>query len=161
MTLAYIFPLYAEGLSNKYFVHLQQTITLEYRFLIQESQANLQENIMFKGHPRGLPVLFFTEMWERFGFYLMLGIFYLYMTDTARGGLGFDNVKATDIVGTYLALVYLTPFGRFVGGPDFGIPQIYYHRRGPDGNRLPDDEHSRRGGPVAGALFDYFRERIF
>jgi POT family proton-dependent oligopeptide transporter len=65
---------------------------------------------MFKGHPRGLPVLFFTEMWERFGFYLMLGIFYLYMTDTARGGLGFDNVKATDIVGTYLALVYLTPF---------------------------------------------------
>lgn len=65
---------------------------------------------MFKGHPRGLPVLFFTEMWERFGYYLMLGIFYLYMTDTAKGGLGFDNVKATDIVGTYLALVYLTPF---------------------------------------------------
>ena len=35
---------------------------------------------MFKKHPKGLPVLFFTEMWERFGFYLMLGIFFLYMT---------------------------------------------------------------------------------
>ena len=34
---------------------------------------------MFKNHPKGLPVLFFTEMWERFGFYLMLGIFVLYM----------------------------------------------------------------------------------
>ena len=34
---------------------------------------------MFKNHPKGLPVLFFTEMWERFGFYLILGIFVLYM----------------------------------------------------------------------------------
>ena len=54
--------------------------------------------------------LFFTEMWERFGYYLMLGIFFLYMTDTARGGMGFGPARASDIVGTYLALVYLTPF---------------------------------------------------
>ena len=65
---------------------------------------------MFKNHPRGLIVLFFTEMWERFGFYLMLGIFLLYMTDTAKNGMGFGRAKASDIVGTYLALVYLTPF---------------------------------------------------
>ena len=39
---------------------------------------------MLKNHPKGLMVLFFTEMWERFGYYLMLGIFFLYMTDTAR-----------------------------------------------------------------------------
>jgi POT family proton-dependent oligopeptide transporter len=65
---------------------------------------------MFKNHPRGLITLFFTEMWERFGYYLMLGIFFLYMTDTDSGGLGFGNVKASDILGTYLALVYLTPF---------------------------------------------------
>ena len=74
---------------------------------------------MFKNHPRGLPVLFFTEMWERFGFYLMLGIFSLYMLDApdeanpAMGGLGFSDTKAADIYGTYIALVYLTPF---VGG---------------------------------------------
>jgi POT family proton-dependent oligopeptide transporter len=68
---------------------------------------------MFKKHPRGLIVLFFTEMWERFGYYLMLGIFLLYMTDTAKNGMGFGRAKASDIVGTYLALVYLTPF---IGG---------------------------------------------
>jgi len=70
---------------------------------------------MFKNHPKGLPVLFFTEMWERFGFYLMLGIFVLYMTDQNpdKTGLGLDSAQAADIYGTYLALVYLTPF---VGG---------------------------------------------
>ncbi len=64
-------------------------------------------------HPQGLKVLFFTEMWERFGFYLMLGIFTLYMIadgDGAFPGLGFTDEKAADVYGTYLALVYLTPF---------------------------------------------------
>lgn len=74
---------------------------------------------MFKNHPRGLPVLFFTEMWERFGFYLMLGIFFLYMTGgvdpevAAKSGLGLTEEKGSDIYGTYIALVYLTPF---IGG---------------------------------------------
>ncbi len=63
-----------------------------------------------KKHPPGLYVLFFTEMWERFGFYLMLGIFMLYMMDTEQGGMGLDESKASDILGTYIALVYLTPF---------------------------------------------------
>lgn len=65
-------------------------------------------------HPKGLYVLFFTEMWERFGYYLMLGIFALYMLDhSANGGMGFDPAKKSDIYGTYLGLVYLTPF---IGG---------------------------------------------
>ncbi|HWH62623.1 MAG TPA: peptide MFS transporter [Ginsengibacter sp.] len=65
-------------------------------------------------HPRGLYVLFFTEMWERFGYYLMIGIFLLYLTDTTgHGGRGLDNVAAISIVGTYVALIYLTPF---IGG---------------------------------------------
>ena len=64
-------------------------------------------------HPKGLYLLFFTEMWERFGFYLMLGILYLYMTDGLKGGLGFDEGSANDWYGTYIALVYLTPF---IGG---------------------------------------------
>ena len=64
-------------------------------------------------HPKGLIILFFTEMWERFGYYLMLGIFTLYMIAPTTGhfpGLGLDNREAADIYGTYLALVYLTPF---------------------------------------------------
>lgn len=65
-------------------------------------------------HPRGLYVLFFTEMWERFGYYLMLGIFSLYMLDSVEsGGMGFDKATKSDIYGTYLGLVYLTPF---IGG---------------------------------------------
>ncbi len=61
-------------------------------------------------HPKGLYVLFFTEMWERFGYYLMLGILLLYLTDGAKGGMGLDKKEASHIVGTYLGLVYLTPF---------------------------------------------------
>lgn len=49
-------------------------------------------------------------MWERFGYYLMLGILLLYLTDGAKGGMGLDKKEASDIVGTYLGLVYLTPF---------------------------------------------------
>lgn len=64
-----------------------------------------------KKHPAGLYTLFFTEMWERFGYYLMLGIFSLYMLDSVEhGGMGFDPAKKSDIYGTYLGLVYLTPF---------------------------------------------------
>ncbi len=66
-----------------------------------------------KGHPRGLKPLFFTEMWERLGFYLMLGILFLYVTDTERGGLGFTNAAAGEVYGTYMAFVYFTPF---IGG---------------------------------------------
>ena len=61
-------------------------------------------------HPRGLKVLFFTEMWERFAYYLMLGIFVLYMTDSERNGLGLDITTANQIYGWFIALVYLTPF---------------------------------------------------
>src|SRR5438477_8958138 len=63
-------------------------------------------------HPRGLYILFFTEMWERFGFYLMIGILLLYLRDT-KGGKALDTALSADIVGTYVAMVYLTPF---VGG---------------------------------------------
>lgn len=66
------------------------------------------------GHPKGLYWLFFTEMWERFGYYLMLGIFSLYMLDGwNNGGMGFSPGQKSDIYGTYLGLVYLTPF---IGG---------------------------------------------
>jgi POT family proton-dependent oligopeptide transporter len=66
-----------------------------------------------RNHPAALPFLFLTEMWERFGYYLMIGIFTLYMTDTQKGGLGFERGVSADIFGTFIALVYLTPF---IGG---------------------------------------------
>jgi POT family proton-dependent oligopeptide transporter len=72
------------------------------------------ENKSQNGHPKGLWYLFGTEMWERFGYYLMLGIFSLYMVDGwNNGGMGFDAAKKSYIYGTYLGLVYLTPF---IGG---------------------------------------------
>ncbi len=64
-------------------------------------------------HPKGLKWLFLTEMWERFSFYLMIGILYLYLVDSQKGGMGWDGKKAAGVVGSYLALVYFTPF---IGG---------------------------------------------
>jgi proton-dependent oligopeptide transporter, POT family len=62
-------------------------------------------------YPKGLFFLVFTEFWERFGYYLMIGIFFLYMiTDSKEGGMGWDNATAADIYGTFIALAYLTPF---------------------------------------------------
>jgi len=60
---------------------------------------------MFKGHPKGLYVLFFTEMWERFGFYTMLAIFVYYMQEN----FGWDASTATNVYGIFLAGVYFTP----------------------------------------------------
>jgi len=71
----------------------------------------MNQPLIRKGHPRGLYVLFFTEMWERFGYYLMVGILFLFLHDTVEnGGRGMDTSLSADIVGSYVALVYLTPF---------------------------------------------------
>jgi len=67
----------------------------------------------FFGHPRALTFLFATEMWERFSFYLMLGILPLYLTDSQRGGLGMSYTDMAVVVGCYMSLVYFTPF---IGG---------------------------------------------
>src|SRR4030095_12861868 len=64
-------------------------------------------------HPKALYILFFTEMCERFAYYLMVGILLLYMIDNKTGGKGFDERIGADIVGSFIALVYLTPF---IGG---------------------------------------------
>ncbi|MFN3021698.1 peptide MFS transporter [Chryseobacterium sp. TY3] len=80
-------------------------------------------------HPKGLPYLFFTEMWERFGYYLILGIFVLYLIEPQGigGGLGFPDKDADDIFGTFIALTYLTPFiGGFLADRILGyIKSIY------------------------------------
>lgn len=90
-------------------------------------QQQLQNQVNNASHPAGLKFLFLTEMWERFGYYLMLGIFVLYMTDVDKGGLGFLNESADDIFGTFIALTYLTPFlGGFLADRRLGyVTSIY------------------------------------
>ncbi len=75
---------------------------------------------MFKdkvlGHPAGLFVLFFTEMWERFSYYGMRAILVIFLTGAISGnnpGWGWDTSTALSLLGTYALFVYLTPI---VGG---------------------------------------------
>jgi POT family proton-dependent oligopeptide transporter len=68
-------------------------------------QSSFQET----GHPKGLRVLFATEMWERFSYYGMRAILVLFMTKA----LLYDKALASNLYGSYTGLVYLTPL---VGG---------------------------------------------
>lgn len=62
-----------------------------------------------QAHPKGLYLLFVTEMWERFSYYGMRAIFVLFMVKA----LMLDKAQASDIYGSYTGLVYLTPL---IGG---------------------------------------------
>ncbi|MDX1652640.1 MAG: peptide MFS transporter [Brumimicrobium sp.] len=71
------------------------------------AKANTKEIF---GHPAGLFVLFFTEMWERFSYYGMRGILVLYMATSATAvdpGLGWSNKDAIWLYGWYTMLVYV------------------------------------------------------
>jgi POT family proton-dependent oligopeptide transporter len=71
----------------------------------------------FLGHPRGLGLLFVTEMWERFSYYGMRALLVLYLVNV----LQWDTARAAGLYGTYTMLVYLTPMlggylaDRFIG----------------------------------------------
>ncbi len=73
----------------------------------------MNDQVKLGKHPKALYILFFTEMWERFAYYLMVGILLIYLKDNTTGGKGFSVKVAADIVGSFIALVYLTPF---IGG---------------------------------------------
>ncbi len=72
------------------------------------------------GHPSGLFVLFFTEMWERFSFYGMRVLLIQYLTaevifGNPKSGLGWDVQSASALYGTYVMLLYITPvFGGII-----------------------------------------------
>lgn len=69
------------------------------------------------GHPKGLYVLFATEMWERFNYYGMRAILVLFLTKA----LAFDKAFASSLYGSYTSLVYLTPLiGGFVADRYWG-----------------------------------------
>lgn len=64
------------------------------------------------GHPAGLFVLFFTEMWERFSYYGMRAILVIFLTGSILGdnpGWEWSTPAALSLLGTYAMLVYLTP----------------------------------------------------
>jgi len=65
---------------------------------------------MKQHHPKGLSILFFTEMWERFSFYGMRAILVLYLTRETLGdnpGLGWTSAEALVLYGWYTMLVYV------------------------------------------------------
>jgi len=68
-----------------------------------------EEGKTFLGHPRGLFVLFFAEMWERFSYYGMRGLLIFYLVQHWL----YSDSEASVIYGAYTALVYITPV---VGG---------------------------------------------
>jgi POT family proton-dependent oligopeptide transporter len=62
----------------------------------------------FFGHPKGLGLLFTTEMWERFSYYGLRPLLVLFMAAALEaGGFGFERTQASTIVGIYAACVYL------------------------------------------------------
>jgi len=64
-------------------------------------------------HPKGLYVLFATEMWERFSFYTMIAMFALYMRDTTGQGFGWSIDDTQALYSNYIMFVYVSPI---VGG---------------------------------------------
>ena len=69
------------------------------------NQPNLAEGKTFLGHPRGLFVLFFAEMWERFSYYGMRALLIFYLVQH----WAFSDERGSVIYGAYTALVYITP----------------------------------------------------
>ena len=73
--------------------------------------AELDSQEQLFGHPIGLFVLFFTEMWERFSYYGMRAILVIYMVaaadDKIGPGLGWTTKEALMLYGWYVMLVYV------------------------------------------------------
>ena len=70
---------------------------------------SVQEKTLW-GHPKGLYILFFTELWERFSYYGMRAILILYLTaktTDSNAGLGWDKVSALELYGWYTFFVYV------------------------------------------------------
>lgn len=77
------------------------------------SQSGVNTKRVF-GHPVGLFVLFFTEMWERFSYYGMRALLTLFLvSELAKGGWEWTREDAMELYGWYTGLVYLTPL---IGG---------------------------------------------
>jgi proton-dependent oligopeptide transporter, POT family len=74
-------------------------------FLAIGAKVAVQKEPEFAGHPKGLYMLFFAEMWERFSYYGMRALLIFYLTKHWL----FADSKANLIYGAYTSLVYITP----------------------------------------------------
>ena len=74
-------------------------------FLAMGAKVAIQREPEFAGHPKGLYMLFFAEMWERFSYYGMRAILIFYLTQHWL----FSDSKSSLIYGAYTSLVYITP----------------------------------------------------
>lgn len=74
-------------------------------FLAIGGKIAIQKEPEFAGHPKGLYMLFFAEMWERFSYYGMRALLIFYLTKHWL----FSDGKANLIYGAYASLVYITP----------------------------------------------------
>ena len=75
-----------------------------------ETHSKLPHQRTFMGHPNGLYVLFFTELWERFSYYGMRALFTIFLvaeTTSQNPGFGWTNEEALWLYGWYTMLVYL------------------------------------------------------
>lgn len=82
--------------------------------LVQHLAKQGVDGKMVMGHPAGLFVLFFTEMWERFSYYGMRALLVTFLiSEIAKGGWGWTNESAMSLYGWYTMLVYATPM---IGG---------------------------------------------
>ena len=70
-----------------------------------DSSVNQPLTSEFLGHPKGLVICFFTEMWERFSYYGMRALLIFYLTQHFL----FSDETAAGIYGAYISLVYITP----------------------------------------------------
>lgn len=88
--------------------------------MFEDINQGMTMDVAKKSHPKALPYLFLTEMWERYGFYLAQGLLVLYMTKF----YGFDDTTSSSISGVFMGLVYISPFvggylaDRFIGYKD-------------------------------------------
>jgi len=81
------------------------------KFKFEGTEMN---NELLMGHPSGLFILFFTEMWERFSYYGMRALLVLFLTSAIMdGGWAWSREEALGLYGTYTMLVYFTPI---IGG---------------------------------------------
>lgn len=70
---------------------------------MSEAAANSSQDTSFFGHPKGLAILFLTEMWERFSYYGMRGLLIIYLTQHFL----FSDERSAVMYGAYTALVYV------------------------------------------------------
>ncbi|EDP71416.1 proton/peptide symporter family protein [Flavobacteriales bacterium ALC-1] len=90
---------------------------MEFKF---GGSAENQKTVL--GHPSGLFVLFFTEMWERFSYYGMRALLVLFLVSTVLdGGWEWSRADALILYGWYTGLVYITPIiGGFIADKFMG-----------------------------------------